>query len=70
MIKATQITFMIRGNKPRKIYKKPFYEAIPYFHKPHDVDIHDGYTYRKRGEVNEELRKLKIVIEITRHIYP
>lgn len=70
MIGATKIRFMIQGNKPRKIYKKQFYEAIPYFHKPHDVDIHDGYTYRKRSEVMSELKNLKIAITVTRHVYP
>lgn len=47
MINSPLIKYMVRvTSKPRKIYKKPFYDAIPKFHKPHEIDIHDGYTYR------------------------
>lgn len=51
MIKLKQVNFLFRFNKPRKIYKKNFYEGIPHFHKPNYVDIHDGYKYRSKEEV-------------------
>lgn len=48
MMKLAQISFYLHQTKKMKIYKKPLYEAIPAFHKPHYVDIHDGYKCRSR----------------------
>jgi hypothetical protein len=42
---------MFQIGKKAKIYKKPFSEAIPHFHKPHPIDIHDGYQYRSKEKV-------------------
>lgn len=46
MINLHRLTCTFRVTKKAKIYKKPLYEAIPDFHKPHYIDIHDGYTKR------------------------
>jgi hypothetical protein len=70
MLKLCELTYMLRITSKAKIYKKPLYEGIPQYHKPHYVDIHDGYTYRSKEEVLNELRGLNLKMKVTRHVYP
>jgi hypothetical protein len=51
MIKLCSLSFGFGGLRRAKIYKKPLYEAIPHFQKPHFIDIHDEYQYRTRKQV-------------------
>lgn len=48
MITLNKIKYMIQVGRKAKIYKKPLYEGIPFYHKPHYIDIHDGYKYRTK----------------------
>lgn len=69
-MKLCELSYMFRVTSKAKIYKKPFYEGIPHYHKPHYIDIHDGYAYRTKEEVLNELRGLNLKLSITRHVYP
>lgn len=51
MLKINRLVYLFRETKKAKIYKKPFYEAIPHLHKPHYMDIHEGYKKRTKEEV-------------------
>ena len=46
-----------------KVWKPKHYEAIPYFMKPHFIDIHDTYKLRSIDEVKAELKGKIIEIE-------
>ena len=48
MLNLTKIQYCFLIGKKAKIYKKPLYEAIPHLHKPHYIDIHEGYTKRTK----------------------
>jgi len=48
MLNLSKIQYWFLIGKKAKIYKKPLYEAIPHLHKPHYIDIHEGYTKRTK----------------------
>lgn len=48
MIKLCQLAYGFRVTRKAKIYKRPLYSALPDFHKPHYIDIHNGYKYRSK----------------------
>lgn len=70
MITLNKIKYMIQVGRKAKIYKKPLYEGIPFYHKPHYIDIHDGYKYRTKDQVMDELKDMKFKMKLTRHLYP
>lgn len=53
MIRLTHLRFPIHVTRKAKIHKKPLYGGIPFYHKPHYMDIHDGYKTRSKEEVLE-----------------
>lgn len=69
MLKLNRLLYSFRETKKAKIYKKPFYEAIPHLHKPHYMDIHEGYQKRTRQEVKTELDNLEFDVQVKRCIY-
>lgn len=48
MFRLTQIRFSIHVTRKAKIHKKQLYGGIPFYHKPHYIDIHDGYKLRSK----------------------